>query len=73
MLLEVTHIGADDDRQPLDHIHKYLTLTSLEKHTDVEILWIVPGSPSSCTGTFYYIYIFYSPQINSNTTENFLK
>lgn len=56
MPLKVTHIGADDDRQPLDHVHKYIALTSLEKHTDVEILWIVPGSPSSRTGTFYYAF-----------------
>lgn len=73
MPLKVTHIGTDDDGQPLDHVHKYLALTSLEKHTDVEIPWIVPGSPSARTGTFYYVFFIYiyRPEINSNTTENF--
>lgn len=26
-----TYVGANDNRQPLNHIHKYLTLSSLEK------------------------------------------
>ena len=30
---DVTHVGADDDWHPLDHVHKYLALPSLEKHT----------------------------------------
>lgn len=32
---DVTHVGADDDRHPLNHVHKYLALPSLENtHTD---------------------------------------
>lgn len=37
--LEVTHVGADDDGQPLDHVHKYLALTSLETHTQTVNSW----------------------------------
>lgn len=55
--VDVTHVGADDDRHPLNHIHKYLALYSLEKHThlwNMGSLFLLHHSPAGTrllTGT----------------------
>ena len=48
---DVTHVGADDDRHPLDHVHKYLALPSLEvRHEYINLqtyspagIWLLTG------------------------------
>lgn len=42
-----TYVGANDNRQPLNHVHKYLTLSSLEK---LKMLVLRPANPRNLLG-----------------------